>query len=330
MTSFFRVRYGIIGAALLALIVAFAACEPDPTPTPTPRPTPTGTPTPTPTATPTQAPTATPTQAPTPAPTQAPTPAPTQAATQAPATTPTLAPTSEPPVDTDGLTINADTTGRDLIAVLTEGEVSCIRSALTEDAYTALLDKPAIEFDDLGFVFPGGCLSAESNATLIVGVVAYDSGGLSADSTSCLRDAVAAENPASFWSNDPTDGLGAAFIIDSILCVTDEESARQDANAGRDPFLAPSQLQCLVDAAGREKLIALFDALNDPTAGGPPFEPPHRTPPCNADLRRRHIRLGWIADAATESALRSRAFVRERSNRRQRGLRRMDARTRAV
>ena len=29
MTSFFRVRYGIIGVALLALIVALGACEPD-------------------------------------------------------------------------------------------------------------------------------------------------------------------------------------------------------------------------------------------------------------------------------------------------------------
>ena len=175
-------------------------------------------------------------------------------------------------MDTGDLTIDADTTGRDLIAVFTEDEVSCIRSALSEDAYTALLDKPALEFDDPAFVFSGECLSAESNTTIVVGVMAADAGGLSPDSTSCLRDAVAAEDPASFWSNDPVDGLGAAFIIDSILCVTDEESTRQDANAGRDPFLAPSQLQCIVDAAGREKLIALFDALNDPTADGPPFD----------------------------------------------------------
>ena len=41
-------------------------------------------------------------------------------------------------MDTGGLVIDVDTTGRDLIAVLTEGEVSCIRTALTEDAYTAL------------------------------------------------------------------------------------------------------------------------------------------------------------------------------------------------
>ena len=175
-------------------------------------------------------------------------------------------------MDTGDLTIDDDTTGGDLIAVFTEDEVSCIRNALTEDAYTALLDKPALEFDDPAFVFPGECLSAESNTTIVVGVMTADAGGLSADSTSCLRSLVGAQNPASFWSDDPVDGLGAAFIIDSILCVTDEESARQDANAGRDPFLAPSQLQCIVDAAGREKLIALFDALNDPTAGGPPFD----------------------------------------------------------
>ena len=90
-------------------------------------------------------------------------------------------------MDTGDLTIDDDTTGGDLIAVFTEDEVSCIRNALTEDAYTALLDKPALEFDDPAFVFPGECLSAESNATIVVGTMAYDAGGLSADSTSCLR-----------------------------------------------------------------------------------------------------------------------------------------------
>ena len=177
-------------------------------------------------------------------------------------------------MDTGGLVIDADTTGRDLIAVLTEGEVSCIRTALTEDAYTALLDKPAVDLNDPAFVFPGECLSAESNATLIVGVMIHDSGGLSAGSTSCLRDTVAAENPASFWSNDPEvlASFGATFYIDSTLCLTDEEAAKQNENIGSESFIAPSDLGCLVDAAGKEKLSALFIALNDPTAAGPPFD----------------------------------------------------------
>ena len=169
-------------------------------------------------------------------------------------------------MDTGEFTIDADTTGRDLIAVLTEGEVSCIRNALTEDAYTALLDKPALDIDDPEFVFPGECLSAESNATLVVGTMAYDAGGLSADSTSCLRDAVTAEDPASFWSDDPEvlASFGATFFIESTICLTDEESAMMDASLGTEPFITPSQLRCIVDAAGKEKLVTLFNAMGGP------------------------------------------------------------------
>ena len=176
-------------------------------------------------------------------------------------------------MDTGGLTINADTTGGDLIAVLTEDEVSCIRNALTEDAYTALLDKPAVDLNDPAFVFPGECLSAESNATLVVGVMAYESRGLSAGSTSCLRDTVAAENPASFWSNDPEvlASFGATFA--STPLSPDRRGGCQAERKHRQRVIhAPSDLGCLVDAAGKEKVIALFIALNDPTAAGPPFD----------------------------------------------------------
>ena len=55
VTCFLRVRYGIIGVALIAVAMTLAACGSDPTPTPTPTPgawvgrsTPTRTPTPTP------------------------------------------------------------------------------------------------------------------------------------------------------------------------------------------------------------------------------------------------------------------------------------------
>ena len=85
-------------------------------------------------------------------------------------------------MDTGDLTIDADTTGRDLIAVLTEGEVSCIRNALTEDAYTrSSTSRLSISM-------------TRQSSRVNVSVPnrtrrrRHESGGLSAGSTSCLRD----------------------------------------------------------------------------------------------------------------------------------------------
>ena len=157
MTCFLRVRYGIIGVALIAVAVAvtLAACGSDPTPTPTP--TPTRTPTPTP----------------------------------------------GPLVGMVDFTVDESTMGRDLIAVLTEEEVSCIRNTLREDGYATFLRAPALQFDSPELGFPGACLSAESTATVVSAVMDADAGGLSADSRTCLHHAVAAQDPAPLLGRRP-------------------------------------------------------------------------------------------------------------------------------
>ena len=237
VTCFLRVRYGIIGVALIAMAVTLAACGSDPTPTPTPTPgawvgrsTPTRTPTPTP----------------------------------------------GPLVGMADFTVDESTTGGELIAVLTEEEVSCIRTTLGEDGYATFLRAPALQFDSPELGFPGACLSAESTATVVSAVMDADAGGLSAESRTCLHHAVAARDPALFWGDDPegqsSGSFSAAFFIDSLLCMTDEEAARRDENIGGESFIAPSDLRCIVDAAGKEQIVALFDAMSSSAEESFPFD----------------------------------------------------------
>ena len=230
MTCFLRVRYGIIGVALIAVAVTLAACGSDPTPTPTPTPAPTRTPTPTPGAL----------------------------------------------VGMADFTVDESTTGRDLIAVLTEEEVSCIRTTLGADGYATFLRAPALQFDSPELGFPGACLSAESTATVVSAVMDADAGGLSADSRTCLHHAVAAQDPALFWGDDPegqsSGSFSAAFFIDSLLCMTDEEAARRDENLGGESIIPPSDLRCIVDAAGKEQIVALFDAMSSSAEESFPFD----------------------------------------------------------
>ena len=229
MTCFLRVRYGIIGVALIAVAVTLAACGSDPTPTPTPTPAPTRTPTPTPGAL----------------------------------------------VGMADFTVDESTTGRDLIAVLTEEEVSCIRTTLGEDGYATFLRAPALQFDSPELGFPGACLSAESTATVVSAVMDADAGGLSADSRTCLHHAAAAQGPALFRGDPEGQGSGsfsAAFFIDSLLCMTDEEAARRDENLGGESIIPPSDLRCIVDAAGKEQIVALFDAMSSSAEESFPFD----------------------------------------------------------
>ena len=183
--------------------------------------------------------------------------------------TPTPTPTPTPrPTAIDDFTIDANTTGHDLLAVLTAGEVSCIRNALSQDAYTTFLGTSAL---DPALELPGECISAESTSIIIIGRTDTNVGGLSPDSTGCLRSLIAAQNPDLIWSTNSEDLASInAFSIDFVLCLTDEESAKLFPNTGTEPFIAPfiapSQLRCMVDAAGKEKLVALFTAPSNSSA----------------------------------------------------------------
>ena len=234
LTTYLTSRRALFVAALVAVIALVAACgDPTPTPTPTPSPTPTATPTPTPvpTATPTPAPTATPT----------------------PETMPAPEPDSGP---APGMTMAIDETTLvgDFIGSLSEAEQSCIRSALGDEVVAALQDQPLIAAAASFAEFPVNCLADETAANIPIASMSQSIGGLTPESEACLREVYAASGGSLMLGEGGGD---LAAILDFLPCLTEDEAA---ALIGED-FLTPSQIGCLIEQVGEEKLRILLSGL---------------------------------------------------------------------
>ena len=236
-------RTGFRSAAAVTLILlmlaAFAAACSDPTPTPTATPRPT--PTPTATATPTPVP-------PTPTPTPAPEP------------TPDAMMPKPDAGSIEDLVITESTTVGDLMAALSESEVSCLRDAVGEATLDAVMGLP------LGSAPPGAmdalpfeCLAPENAIGISIAMMSAAAGGLSAETRSCISG-LAMENPGVLGVGEPPEDPAELFgtAIQIQLCMSDEEAARFAGNSG-EQMPPPSVMRCMEEQLGSlEDLLALF------------------------------------------------------------------------
>ena len=237
------IRTGFRSAAAVTLtlliLAAFAAAcgDPEPTSTPTPRPTPT----PTPTATPTPVP---------PTPTPAPEPTP-DAMMPKPGTG-----------STEDFVITDTTTVGELLAMLSESELSCVRDA-AGGALEAFQDVPlsAVPSEMMDASLPIECFTPENIVNIQIAMMSLQAGGLSAETRGCIRE-VAAENPGLFAETEPVSPAEAAALMSAgiqlQLCLSDEEAL---ALLGGDAegFPPPSVLRCMDEQlGGLEDLFALF------------------------------------------------------------------------
>ena len=239
-----RLRTAAVITLTLLMFAAFAAAcsDPAPTPTATPRPTPTPVPTATPTPVP---PTATPTPAPEP--------------------TPDAMMPKPGAGSIADLNIDESTTVGDLMAVLSEAEVSCLRDAVGEATLGAVLNiplasAPAGAMDALPFE----CLAPESAIGIQIAFMSAAAGGLSAETRSCMSG-IAMENPSALGiggaPEDPAELFNAAIQIQ--LCMSDEEAARFAAGSG-EAMPPPSVMRCMEEQLGSlEGLITLFSGEPD-------------------------------------------------------------------
>lgn len=236
-------RTGFRSAAAVTLILlmlaAFAAAcsDPAPTPTATPRPTPT----PTPTATPTPVP-------PTPTPTPAPEPTPDA-----------MMPKPEAGSIAD-LVIDNSTTVGDLMAALSESEVSCLRSAVGESTLGAVMNLPLASAPPGAMeALPFECLAPESAIGISIAFMSAAAGGLSAETRGCISG-IAMENPGALGiggePEDPAELFNTAIQIQ--LCMSDEEAARFAAGSG-EAMPPPSVMRCMEEELGSlDDLLTLF------------------------------------------------------------------------
>ena len=157
--------------------------------------------------------------------------------------------------------IDETTTGAELIASLSEGEVDCLRAAIGDASYEAMQDLTLSE-SAMGFdTFPLQCLEPGNAIDLSVAMMSLQAGGLSDDSRACIKD-VFADLGVPGEGMSMTDSMRS--FITMQLCLTDEEAqAMSGPVPEEDAFPLPSQLRCVSEQTDLENLFIVYQAFAD-------------------------------------------------------------------
>lgn len=210
--------------------------------------------------------------APTQAPTAAPSATPTPTASPTPVPTVTPSPTPDPPVSlgVEFWELDRSSTGRDLAALLTDEEVSCLRNELGA-SYQAMLEAPLI--GEAGELLEGGgigpspqvpCLTPEHQISASLSMFSVAAGGLSSGSQDCIIQLLIDRYPT------VAEGLGLVDAFDDgqdpvmlrfIACLTPEEAAALTPFVA-DPVPNPNDIACLIqeleETPSGEHIIAVI------------------------------------------------------------------------
>ena len=213
-----------------------------------------------------------------------PTPVPT--AVPAPTATPTPEPTPAPSAATlENLFITDTTTGRDVMSRLSEAETDCIRSALGEEVYGAVLNIPMLRLmRETGAAGGGsflGCLTEDN--IVLMGLVLLDANRGTADpeARECTI-AVARANPDIVrirfaLLRPPLDTLDAEAVFNSskesfecmsptdratVLVNLTERLDQEDTFSGEDviALLSQGEASCIREGLGEEQYAGFLDA----------------------------------------------------------------------
>ena len=185
----------------------------------------------------------------------------------------TLAPTptvfggpypTPPPISPADWHLDASSTGDDLLALLSEGERSCIEDALGDRFSTFRTEAFMQESGPLGEPGAGGCLTPESTAGFAIAMFSATAGGLSADTRSCLAD-VFTRNPQAAPSLASDGDAGQTADFEVIACLTpDEAAAMTPPDAGPPPDAA--SLRCLTEELmkvdGGQEVLRIFSTAD--------------------------------------------------------------------
>ncbi|MDE2824572.1 MAG: hypothetical protein OXK79_13810 [Chloroflexota bacterium] len=239
-------RFAAIALALAAFLL-IAGCGSDPTPTPTP----------TATATPTPAPTATPTPEPS---------------------------MAGPGGSLEDMFITDTTIGRDVMSRLSTAETDCLRAALGEEVYNAVLDLPMTTLvRETGSAGAGSFLNCltEDNV-ILMGLVLIDTTAGRVDPEACeCRVPVARANPDIIRiryavlrpaldtldaeavlaaTKEAFDCFSVADQVGVLLRLTDRLS-RQDAFTGQDviSMLSEGEASCIREELGEEQFADFLE-----------------------------------------------------------------------
>ena len=211
--------------------------------------------------------------APTQAPTAAPSATPTPTASPTPVPTVTPSPTPDPPVSlgVEFWELDRSSTGRDLAALLTDEEVSCLRNELGA-SYQAMLEAPLI--GEAGELLEGGgigpspqvpCLTPEHQISASLSVFSVAAGGLSAGSQDCIVQLLIDRYPAVAEGRGLIDDGQGPVMLRFIACLTPEEAAALTPFVPG-PVPNPNDIACLIqeleDTSSGERIIAVLSGAD--------------------------------------------------------------------
>ena len=282
-TCIIHFRWSAIAVTTLALLLLLSACGSDPEPTATQAPAPTTAPAAAPDPTTAPEPRAVPDPVVTPVP--EPTPALDPTATPEPTPVPTAQPeptvaAPEPVMTLETFVITQETTGGDLMGLLSEQETSCVKSGIGDALYQLILVTPVTLMvgGDISQTAPlFNCLEEENVVYLAVAFLDLQAGGWTAESRSCITD-VGLGHPDAVYVRlgldlgtgpvDPAETLDQNIGI--YECLTNEEKKaftvglwialdRHSSATGADIFglLSESEAACVGDDLSQEQLAAI-------------------------------------------------------------------------
>ena len=165
-------------------------------------------------------------------------------------------PTPEPAPAAPG-EITLFSLARDVFAMFSEGEQSCISGQVGEATYQGMLSQPLAAVigvpGQLDMVLD--CVAPEKAAELAIIGIGAVAGGFTDESAMCLRTLYATSgvsNIALGGSEDPQEILlGFRFF----LCLTDEEAQALSQSTGTPVPFPPSALRCVDERIGLEQFL---------------------------------------------------------------------------
>ena len=167
-------------------------------------------------------------------------------------------------------------TGRDLVALLTAEEASCLENRLGA-SFQELLRSPLTEEagellagDESGPSPGADCLTEEHATAAGISMLSIRAGGFSAATQACITELLREDSAIVEALGQPGGAEGGPATLRLIACLTPEEAASL-TRPGDGPTLNPTDLACLIKelegTSSGERIIAVLSGADASGAG---------------------------------------------------------------
>ncbi len=179
--------------------------------------------------------------------------------------TPTPEPTATPESMSDSMpTLGANSTWQDVVgALFTDEESACVRDAVGEETYAAMLNQPFLDQSlESNANAVAHCLSQESQVDLYLAAMSGAAGGgISTESLACLKAGLI-DTGEDFFADEIQPAVAVVFLN----CLSEDELAALASSSALEPDEGTSEttpLELLRAQAGLDPNVqALFDCLD--------------------------------------------------------------------